>query len=87
MGKTYQSAALAAVHEVALGLAEAGTMGKSRLRGFDALCLTPVEPSQPRLYRGHACNEQHGGDQPDENCQTQSRLKPASNPVTVRGIS
>ena len=40
MGKTYQSAALAAVHEVALGLVEAGAMDK---RGFDALCLTPVE--------------------------------------------
>jgi len=87
MGKTYQNAALAAVHEVALGLAEAGTMDERRLRGFDALCLTPVEPSHPRLYRGHAGNEQHGGDQPDKNCQTQSRLKPASNPVTVRVVS
>jgi putative transcriptional regulator len=47
MGKTYQSAALAAVHEVALGLAEAGTVDKRRLRGFDALCLTPVEPFSP----------------------------------------
>jgi putative transcriptional regulator len=47
MGKTYQSAALAAVHEVALGLAEAGTMPKRRFRGFDALCLTPVEPFSP----------------------------------------
>ena len=87
MGKTYQSAALAAVHEVALGLAEAGAMAKRRLRGVDALCLTPVEPSHPRLYGGHAGNEQHGGDQPDENCQTQSRLRPASNAVTVRGTS
>lgn len=34
MGKTYQSAALAAVYEVALGLAEAGTMDKRRLRDF-----------------------------------------------------
>jgi putative transcriptional regulator len=44
MGETYQSAALAAVHEVAHGLAEAGVMDKRTLRGFDALCLTPVEP-------------------------------------------
>jgi putative transcriptional regulator len=51
MGKTYQSAALAAVHEVALGLAEAGTMGKRRLRGFDALCLTPVEAFSPEEIR------------------------------------
>jgi putative transcriptional regulator len=47
MGKTYQSAALAAVHEVAQGLAEAGAMGKRSLRGFDALCLMPVEPLSP----------------------------------------
>jgi hypothetical protein len=87
MGKTYQSAALAAVHEVALGLAKAGTMDKRRLRGFDALCLTPVEPSHPRLHRRHADNQQHGGDQPDEDCQTQRRLSPASHAVTVRGIS
>ena len=51
MGKTYQSAALAAVHEVALGLADAGTMGKRRLRDFDALCLTPVEPFSPEEIR------------------------------------
>jgi putative transcriptional regulator len=51
MGKTYQSAALEAVHEVALGLAEAGTMDKRSLRGFDALCLTPVEPLSPEEIR------------------------------------
>jgi putative transcriptional regulator len=51
MGKTYQSAALAAVHEVALGLAEAGAMAKRRLRGFDALCLTPVEQFSPAEIR------------------------------------
>ncbi|MCA3086225.1 MAG: transposase [Rhodocyclaceae bacterium] len=32
-------------------------------------------------------NQQHGGDQPAENCQTQSRLRAASNAVTIRGIS
>ena len=51
MPKQYRSAALAAVHEVALGLAEAGTMAKRRLRGFDALCLTPVEPLSPTEIR------------------------------------
>ncbi len=51
MGKTYQSAALAAVHEVALGLAEAGTMNKRRLRGFDALCMSPVQPFSPAEIR------------------------------------
>ena len=86
MGRTYQNALLAAVHEVAQGLAEAGAMDKRSLRDFDALCLTPVEPSHPRLYRGHADNQQHGDDHPDENCQTQSRLRPASHAVTVRGL-
>ena len=51
MGKTYQSAALATVHEAALGLAEVGAMDKRRLRGFDALCLTPVEPLAPAEIR------------------------------------
>jgi len=51
MGKTYQNAALAAVHEVAQGLAEAGAMDKRTLRGFDALCLTPVEPFSPEEIR------------------------------------
>jgi putative transcriptional regulator len=51
MGKTYQSAALAAVHEVALGLAEAGAMDKRSLRDFDALCLTPVDPLAPNEIR------------------------------------
>lgn len=51
MGKTYSGAALAAVHEVALGLAKAGAMAKRRLRHFDALCLTPVEPLSPADIR------------------------------------
>ena len=51
MGKTYSGAALAAVHEVALGLAEAGTMDKRRLRDFDALRLTQVEPLSPEEIR------------------------------------
>jgi hypothetical protein len=34
MGKTYQSAALAAVHEVAQGLAEAEAMDKRIMRDF-----------------------------------------------------
>ena len=52
MGKTYQSDALAVVHEVAHGLAEAGAMDKRRLRDFDALCLAPVEPLSPDEIRG-----------------------------------
>jgi putative transcriptional regulator len=51
MPEQYRSDALAAVHELALGLAEAGTMDKRRLRRFDALCLTPVEPFSPAEIR------------------------------------
>ena len=51
MPKRYGSEALAAVHELALGLVEAGTMDKRRLRGFDALCLMPVEPFSPAEIR------------------------------------
>jgi putative transcriptional regulator len=51
MPRAYRSEAVAAVHEVALGLAEASAMTKRRLRGFDALCLTPVEPFSPTEIR------------------------------------
>jgi len=51
MPNRYRSDALAAVHEVALGLAEAGAMDRRRLRDFDALCLTPVEPLSPTEIR------------------------------------
>ncbi len=45
------SDAVAVVHDVALGLAEAGVMAKRRLRDFDAVCLTPVEPLSPSEIR------------------------------------
>jgi putative transcriptional regulator len=51
MPRAYRSGALAAVHEVALGLAEAGAMTKRSSRDFDALCLTPVEPLAPDEIR------------------------------------
>lgn len=43
MGKQYRSDALAAVHETALGLSEAGVMDKRTMKAFDEMCLTPVE--------------------------------------------
>ena len=43
MGKQYKSEALAAVHETAVGLYEAGTLDKQTLKVFDEMCLTPVE--------------------------------------------
>jgi putative transcriptional regulator len=51
MPRAYRSEALAAVHEIAQGLAEAGAISKRRLRHFDALCLTPVEPFSPEEIR------------------------------------
>jgi putative transcriptional regulator len=59
MPKRYGSEALAAVHEVALGLAEAGAMAKRRLRRFDALCLTPVEPLSPTEIRALRLREKN----------------------------
>jgi putative transcriptional regulator len=35
---------MAAIHETAEGLHEAGLMDKQTLRQFDKICLTPVEP-------------------------------------------
>jgi putative transcriptional regulator len=44
MRKEYRSKALAAVHETAVGLHEAGVMAKKTMKAFDAMCLTPVKP-------------------------------------------
>ena len=51
MSKRYKSGALAAVHETALGLHEAGVMDKRTLKEFDELCLTPVERLTPEQIR------------------------------------
>ena len=42
---------LAAVHETALGIAEAGVMAKRTMREFDEMCLTPVEEMSPEEIR------------------------------------
>ena len=47
----HQSDALAAVREVALGLAEAGGMDKQTIKTFDEMCLTPVETLTPEQIR------------------------------------
>ena len=51
MSKQYRSEALAAAHEAALGLAEAGVMSKRTMRKFDEMCLTPVEEMTPEAIR------------------------------------
>lgn len=51
MSKRYGSDALAAVHETAVGLHEAGVIDKRTLKEFDDLCLTPVEELTPAQVR------------------------------------
>ncbi len=51
MAKQYESDALAAAHETALGLTEAGVMAKRTMRVFDEMCLTPVEDMTPEAIR------------------------------------
>ena len=58
MPKQYRSKALAAVHETALGLHDAGVIDKRSLKAFDVLCLTPVKPLSPRQIRALREREQ-----------------------------
>ena len=51
MNKRYKSEALAAAHETAFGLTEAGVMAKRTMRTFDEMCLTPVEEMTPEQIR------------------------------------
>jgi putative transcriptional regulator len=51
MRKTYRSDALAAIHETASDLHDAGVMDKRTLRAFDELCLTPLRPMTPADIR------------------------------------
>ena len=52
MARKYRSKALAAVHETALGLRDAGVIDKRTMKAFDAMCLTPVKPLTPAQIRG-----------------------------------
>ena len=51
MNEQYKSEALAAAHETALGLAEAGLMARRTMKVFDEMCLTPVEDMAPARIR------------------------------------
>ena len=51
MTKQYRSEALAAAHETAQGLADAGVMAKRTMRAFDEMCLTPVKDMPPEQIR------------------------------------
>ncbi len=45
--KTYKTDILAAIHETASDLSDAGLVDKRTLRRFDTLCLTPVPALSP----------------------------------------
>jgi putative transcriptional regulator len=47
----HRSSILAAVHETAQSLHEAGVMNRETLRRFDVMCLTPVKPLTPKQIR------------------------------------
>ena len=51
MAKQYKSEALAAAHETAQGLADAGVMAKRTMKAFDEMCLTPVDEMPPEKIR------------------------------------
>ena len=51
MAGGYGSDVLAAVHETALGMTEAGVMSKRTMKTFDEMCLTPVEEMAPERIR------------------------------------
>ena len=51
MTKKYKSKVLAAAHETALGMTEAGVMSKRTMRKFDEMCLAPVEDMPPERTR------------------------------------
>ena len=51
MAKQYKSDGLAAAHETALGLAEAGVMVKRTMRAFGEICLAPAEAMTPKEIR------------------------------------
>ena len=58
MTKQYKSEALAAAHEAAFDLAEAGLMSKRTMRKFDEMCLTPVRDMTPEDIRALRLREQ-----------------------------
>jgi len=49
--KTYESEAMAAIHETAAGMFNAGVIDKQTMREFDEGCLTPVHEFTPTEIR------------------------------------
>ena len=61
MGRQYRSRVMAAIHEAAEGLHDAGLVDKRTMRQFDAACLTLVRPLGPEEIR--ALREREGASQ------------------------
>ena len=61
MNKQYRSRMMAAIHETAEDLHDAGLLDKRTMRQFDAACLTPVRPLRPEEIR--ALREREGASQ------------------------
>jgi putative transcriptional regulator len=53
-----KSQILASVQKTAKGLHVSGVMDQAKMREFDALCLTPVQPLQPGEIRALRMREQ-----------------------------
>ena len=53
-----ESNILGSVHKTVAGLHRAGIIDKATMRGFDALCLTPVLPMAPEEIRALREREQ-----------------------------
>ena len=51
MNKQYKTAAMAAIHETALGMREAQVISKETMKTFDEMCLTPVKELAPEDIR------------------------------------
>lgn len=47
MAKQYRSKAMAAIHETATDLHDAGLIDRRSMKSFDTLCLTPVRELTP----------------------------------------
>ena len=80
MAKRYGSKVLASVHETALDMTEAGVMSKRTMKGFDKMCLTPIEDLAPEEIRETRLREW----EPGGVCALPQRDQGAGEPVGAR---
>jgi hypothetical protein len=51
MTRRYRSRALAAIHETAMGLREAGVISRRAMMAFHRVCLAPTDPASQHAHR------------------------------------